>query len=102
MNAPSVMIRLVRSVKLKNGVLYPKEYPVNVSAVQGCPMICELEVKGFIQRVHYTRIFSGPSRNLVCAWIVKGFAKSVIGEVCQPGGYDRHGFPCWSKVYGMQ
>ncbi len=98
----SAMIILKNQIKLKGGILFEKGEAVEISHVTVNPMICEIKARGISHRVHYSRLFTGPGRNLICAWIARNACKSVLGEDCQPGGMDRAGFPCWSLVYGMQ
>jgi hypothetical protein len=96
------MVTLRHAVRVQGGVLFPKGEAVQVKPVPGSAIVCEIFARGMTKRVHYVRVFQGPTRNLICAWIARNVCKSVIGEAVQPGGFDRSGFPCWSLVYQMQ
>ena len=97
-----MMILLPKPVRVKGATFFPKGTPVDIEPLASSPMICEIRAKGMTHRVHYLRLFSGPTRGLICAWITRDCCKSVMGEHVKPGGFDLNGFPCWSKVYGMQ
>ena len=98
-----ILITLKKAVKSHptGGILFRPGELVELTPVKGCAAVGELRARSIIKRVHYNRLFNPPSRNLVCAWIVRNACRSVAGEHVSPGGYDRNGFPCWSLVYGM-
>jgi hypothetical protein len=98
----SALVTLRHSIRVKGGILFPKGEPVEVTPFPGNAMLCEIQAHGMRKRVHYVRVFQGPSRGVIATWVTRNICKSVLGEACQPGGFDRSGFPCWSLVYGMQ
>ena len=97
-----LMINLAESVRLLGGVLFKKGEAVYIKPIPGQAKTCKVETRGIVRSVAYVRVFKGPGRNLVCAWLSRGYCRSVTGNPCQPGGHDLEGWPCWSLVYGMQ
>jgi hypothetical protein len=100
-----------KEIKFKNGLVIPVGTNVNVifkdggtvcelagGSAGGIPVTMKLRCSSLPR--YFTK-FKAPSLKTMEKWSNDGVAKSMLGQVVEPDGYDSEGSPSWMLVAGI-
>jgi hypothetical protein len=100
-----------KEIKFKNGLVIPVGTNLNVNfkiggtvcelsggSAGGVPVTMKLRCSSLPR--YFTK-FKAPSLKTMEKWSDDGVAKSMLGQVVEPDGYDSEGSPSWMLVAGI-
>jgi len=89
-----------KEIKLKNGVVIPKDTEIEVSFLKS-DTACEITYDDNKYIVRITSVFEKPDMETIEDWVNDSGCESVTGEWVEHDGRDKYNAPSWMMVLGI-